>query len=664
MAKRIVATISTCFATFFFAQSPATADMYDASRVGGVQAAINLANAGDWVWIPSGTYVIDNLDLKPGVDLVGETPTRPILQGTNTALVVVEENVLADVALQNLRFYNTRFVLKELGNYYSRIVNVTFRNVEFAYGTGATNDWYEPYVEIWYTDHVVMRDCTFKRAQGEEGRGVDIYLGHGTIIHGSYFGTSEDLEPASDAAYFKTGINVHGYDDAPVLYESRDIKITNNTFRRVTTTCSNPEPSYCQDHGVYAWGHQRLDFVGNRGDGWDESSEGGYKFTNSSQTIIYRNRLKDSGFLLYTYYDALNPPAHGPDPMKQVYISRNFIDMLGICMNYNEPYCGTYYGHFHGMNPNLHANESDFVMHENVFTNGGYVHLFYANNPAFCVENEGDDGVWSDSGSGLPIVSGCTPSTWTSKYPGAFEGDFNADGISDLAFREGGTWKVHLSGSQGYGIVDFTDQTYPSSDTLKYGVHVGDFTGDGKPDLLYRGMCASPGVACFRVHRSNGTSFTPMNFGNNASFGSDTAKYGFLIGDFNNDGKDDLAYRGATEWMIHISDGTAFKRYNAGDGATLDPATSARYGIKVGDFDGDGKDDIAYWGIRSGVGSFRVQLSLGTSFLAAQNWSEDDYFSLDSPHFVYSSVTGMETVRPISAIAATAVRSSPNGDTT
>jgi hypothetical protein len=120
-------------------------------------------------------------------------------------------------------------------------------------------------------------------------------------------------------------------------------------------------------------------------------------------------------------------------------------------------------------------------------------------------------------------------------------GDFNADGITDLAVANSGTGSVSVllgRGSAGQGDGTFAAAVnYPSGDS-PYAVMVGDWNGDGVPDLVVPNGAAGtlsilPGRATAGV--ADGT------FGPPQAFAAGTEPRALGLGDFDADGVADFA---------------------------------------------------------------------------------------------------------------------------
>ncbi len=123
--------------------------------------------------------------------------------------------------------------------------------------------------------------------------------------------------------------------------------------------------------------------------------------------------------------------------------------------------------------------------------------------------------------------------------------------------------------------------------------HVADFNGDGRSDYAVTHP-ASPKVA---VCLGGFDAFSPSWSCSNqpvAVFSNDAADQVYLPGDFNGDGRADLiqAYRGWSTFPVCISSPAAtFSCYNLN--ATIWDSGSTEQQFLTGDFNGDGKIDVA-----------------------------------------------------------------------
>lgn len=224
-------------------------------------------------------------------------------------------------------------------------------------------------------------------------------------------------------------------------------------------------------------------------------------------------------------------------------------------------------------------------------------------------------------------------------------GDFNGDGKSDLLFQNpatGGVWQWQLDGTTiiAQGAVDVGDPTFHLLGTA-------DFSGDGKDDVLFR-----DDAGLIYMWQMNGFTDTPRPVGpldpswqlqgtgdfdgdgkadlimrkvggplneNGAYYicgmdgnaivweggvdRPDPTWHTLGLGDFNGDGQTDLALRNQSAsgdngavWIWLLSGHTILGQGAAG---IADPATW--HLAEIGDFNGDGKDDILY---RDNAGHF------------------------------------------------------------
>ncbi len=156
--------------------------------------------------------------------------------------------------------------------------------------------------------------------------------------------------------------------------------------------------------------------------------------------------------------------------------------------------------------------------------------------------------------------------------------------------------------------VDFTAGNNP------YCLAIGDIDGDGKPDI-----CAtnynSPSISVFRNISTTGT----IVFAAAVNFTAYPGPWGIALGDFDGDGKLDMAVaNNNSPYNISVFRNTSTPG-NISFATRIDiPTGTLPYMIAVADLDGDGKPDIASpnW-ISSNVATFRNTSTVGNISFAA-----------------------------------------------
>ncbi len=166
------------------------------------------------------------------------------------------------------------------------------------------------------------------------------------------------------------------------------------------------------------------------------------------------------------------------------------------------------------------------------------------------------------------------------------QADFNGDGKLDLVVLEGAS--VTFLPGNGDGTFG-TAKTSPISSGSATHMASGDFNGDGLLDL---GIINADGTASILLGNGDGTFQAAiaipslLNAGTQASYGS---LAGIAVGDFNRDGKLDMA-------ISNVVDGTVAVLLGYGDGTFQHPVFYAGetgpVGLAVGDLNGDGYPDI------------------------------------------------------------------------
>jgi hypothetical protein len=189
-------------------------------------------------------------------------------------------------------------------------------------------------------------------------------------------------------------------------------------------------------------------------------------------------------------------------------------------------------------------------------------------------------------------------------------GDFNGDGVLDVALIWAGGVKTMLGNSDGtfQAPLNTFFSTYVGGD----GIATADFNGDGKLDVV---------ITASDPSSTNGFRFVGLLLGNgdgtfqdiNPVAGSGTSYVGSItaaIGNFNGDGKLDIATAIQTagpviEGMINLSLGNGDGTFNIGTSVPNVPLVTSP--LLVGDFNADGQLDLAtggYFYYGQGNGTF------------------------------------------------------------
>ncbi|MEG3906830.1 M64 family metallopeptidase [Microcoleus sp. w2-18bC1] len=224
------------------------------------------------------------------------------------------------------------------------------------------------------------------------------------------------------------------------------------------------------------------------------------------------------------------------------------------------------------------------------------------------VHNDNSIQIYRSNGSKLDMVFSVVervPGSWQFKPNDQFYiGDFNGDGKDEVVIYNSTDWGMEYlgllvdDGNNGLELVARYDDSMPGWQFQKSDrFYVADFDGDGKKDLFvfngvewptpYLGMLRSTGSGFSLVKRYDG-SLPSWQMGKNDRH---------YVGDFDGDGKEDLWVFNGSDWSIPYlgilrSQSTFLsmvKRYdNTLPGWQMKP-NDQHY---VGDFNGDGKADL------------------------------------------------------------------------
>jgi uncharacterized protein (TIGR03437 family) len=181
--------------------------------------------------------------------------------------------------------------------------------------------------------------------------------------------------------------------------------------------------------------------------------------------------------------------------------------------------------------------------------------------------------------AGSPLTAG-TGSTF------AAVGDFNKDGIPDLAVANFFSGNVTVLLGNGSGEFTAAPGSPFAAGVQPHGIAVGDFNGDGKQDLAVANA-GSNNVTVLLGNDMGG--FTPAI---GSPFTVGTFPLSVAVGDFNGDGIQDLAIANSTSANVVVLLGNGSASFTAAPGS---PFTAGRGAgsVAVGDFNGDGIEDLA-----------------------------------------------------------------------
>ena len=169
-------------------------------------------------------------------------------------------------------------------------------------------------------------------------------------------------------------------------------------------------------------------------------------------------------------------------------------------------------------------------------------------------------------------------------YPNsAVVGDFNGDGIRDVATADTNSSTVTvLLGNGSGGFTAATGSPFAAG-SLPYSLTLGDFNGDGIPDIATASFFGT--VTVLLGNGSGG--FTQVA---GSPFAAGTNPYALVAGDFNGDGVQDLAVTNTNGITVLLGNGLG--GFSTAPGSPFAVGTTPQ-SVVVGDFNADGIQDLA-----------------------------------------------------------------------
>jgi len=224
------------------------------------------------------------------------------------------------------------------------------------------------------------------------------------------------------------------------------------------------------------------------------------------------------------------------------------------------------------------------------FNGNGALDLVTANGESFRGNASVDFDVASCCNDNLNIAwPGASGDSITTSVAAA---DFNADGKMDVVVTDRTFNAVYVALGVGDGTFN-NKRTFNSGGAQPVYVKVGDFDGDGKLDLAVANSTSSPGNVAILLGDGAG------GFGTPAPYAVGTNPASIATGDFNGDGRIDLAVANNGSNNISILPGTGAGAFGAA--TNLSSGGTLPGGIAAADFNGDAKVDLVV--VNSGEGN-------------------------------------------------------------
>ena len=178
-----------------------------------------------------------------------------------------------------------------------------------------------------------------------------------------------------------------------------------------------------------------------------------------------------------------------------------------------------------------------------------------------------------------------------------------------------------------FNFLDLQSLSLPISTPAK--ALVADVNGDENDDIIWNSLTATSNETVVGISNGDGTFFLANEFSHSATPADPWSKFQYQVGDFNDDGMDDIVWSKSRE-----NRNRTYVALSNGDGTFTEMPELLReelswgnpgYEFRVGDIDGKNGDDLI-WNARIGINRTYVSLSNGDGTFETTAASGEDHY--------------------------------------